>query len=266
MHNRDAKKRAWPSIESPAGTHIKATQRDLARYRTLRRSMRRYGRRKWQDDSNNGSNINNNNGDRNNNDDGDDEECEDEDTDVADGNERYREEQVCEKLSWREIAYTSFIWWASAGEKRSDPSAEDNDIEDDGDGDGDGDDNNDNDLAAPLASPDSDTLPLYPRPRPRPHHRRRRSSSDPPGSMEMEIVAYFHRLTGRLLSVMADIVEEGDEEEDVFFSLEDVERLGLDRYSEGDVRFVRAVCRRYFGREASVEQGGWNCCAGVKWC
>lgn len=245
MHNRDAKKRAWPSIESPAGTHIKATQRDLARYRTLRRSMRRYGRRKWQDGG----------GDNN---DGD-EEDEDEDTDVADGNERYREEQVCEKLSWREIAYTSFIWWASAGEKRRDPSAEDNDIEDD---DGDDDDNNNNDLAAPLASPDSDTLPLYPRP----HHRRRRSTSDPPGSMEMEIVAYFHRLTGRLLSVMADIVEEGDEEEDVFFSLEDVERLGLDRYSEGDVRFVRAVCRRYFGREASVEQGGWNCCAGVKWC
>lgn len=207
--------------------------------------MRRYGRRKWRNDNNNS----------------DEDEDEDEATDVSDGNERYREEQVCEKLSWREIAYTSFIWWASAGEKRRDPSAEDSDLEDDDD---DGDD--DNDLAAPLASPDSDTLPLYPRPRHHHHHHRRRRSSDPPGSMEMEIVAYFHRLTGRLLSVMADIVEEGDEEEDVFFSLEDVERLGLDRYSEGDVKFMRAVCRRYFGREASVEQGGWNCCAGVKWC
>lgn len=244
-HNRDAKKKAWPSIECPAGTQIKATQRDLARYRTLRRSMKRYGRRKWHG------------GDNNEQEEGGEEEEEEEDDldldlDVEDGNERHREEQVCEKLSWREIAYTSFIWWASAGEKRRDPSTEDSDTDPSADTDDD---------PAPLASPNSDTLPLCPRP----HHRRRRSSN-PAGSMEMEIVAYFHRLTGQLLSVMADIIEEGDEEEDVFFNLEDVERLGLDRYSEGDMRFVRAVCRRYFGREASVEQGGWNCCAGVKWC
>lgn len=241
-HNRDAKKKAWPSIESPAGTPVKATQRDLARYRTLRRSMKRYERRKRRAPTETP--------DDGNEDDDDNEQEEGDDLDVEDGIERHREEQACEKLSWREIAYTSFIWWASAGEKRRDPSSEDSDAEDAA--------VLDYDDPAPLASPDSDTLPLYPRPR-----RRSRNAS---GSMEMDIVAYFHRLTGRLLSVMADIVEEGDEDEDVFFSLEDVERLGLDRYSEGDVRFVRAVCRRYFGREASVEQGGWNCCAGVKWC
>lgn len=84
--------------------------------------------------------------------------------------------------------------------------------------------------------------------------------------LEMDVVAYFHRMTTRLLGVMAEIVEEGDEDEDVFFTLDDVERLGLDRYSEGDVAFVKALCRRYFGREASVEDGGWNCCAGGKWC
>lgn len=205
--------------------------------------MRSYGRRRRRDEEED-------DGEENVLENEEDEEDEDDSDD--DSEERHREEQVCEKLSWREIAYTSFIWWASAGEKRRDPSSHPDTC---ADGEGDY-----FDPYKPAPPADADTVPLI-SPRPR-----RRRSSDTTGSVETDIVAYFHRVTGRLISVMADIVEEGDEEEDVFFSLEDVDRLGLDRYSEGDVKFVKGVCKRYFGREAIVEEGGWSCCAGLKWC
>lgn len=165
---------------------------------------------------------------------------------------------MCERASWREIAYSGFIWWASAGEKRrehpdADPEASEEESEDE-------DGKQPGRVGAIPYSPgaEPERVPLNRRPR--------RRSSDDGSSLEMEVVGYFHRMTGRLLGVMAEIVEEGEEDEDVFFSLEDLERLGLDRYSEGDRRFVKAVCRRYFGREASMEEGGWSCCTGGRWC
>jgi hypothetical protein len=258
-HNKGAKHKIWPTIECPAGNPVKATQRDLSRYRALKRSLRRYKRRRR---STNGQDSNR-------------AEATQETEDENDHAEASREEQVCEKLSWREIAYSSFMWWASAGEKRRENEAQRNSDEiffEDG--------KRQRGEVLMSQDPDDEVMPLLPTsprrasssPFPRASHHRRRSSgfSIPPysdiGNMEMDIVAYFHRLTGKIMSYMAEIVDDADDEDEgVFVTLEDMDKLGLDRYSDGDVDFIKNICIRYFGREATVESRGWACC-GLKCC
>lgn len=264
-YNKGAKNKVWPTIECPAGTPVKATQRDLSRYRALKRSLKRYKRRR-RDNA-----IGRENGAETGADDGEDS--------ASEHAEASREEQVCEKLSWREIAYTSFMWWASAGEKRRETEAERNYDEMFFE--------NGKRRSGLFQEPDDDEvvplLPTSPRrasssPLPRTVHHRRRSSGfsvrsySDMGSMEMDIVAYFHRLTGKLMTYMAEIVddssdEDGSDEDEggVFVTLDDMDKLGLDRYSDADIAFVENICTRYFGREATVESNGWTCC-GVKCC
>lgn len=79
------------------------------------------------------------------------------------------------------------------------------------------------------------------------------------------------------MAYLAEIVDDGEgdggtggdgeagDEEGVFISLEDLDKLGLDRYSELDVTFVKNICLRYFGREAVVEGVSWECC-GIRYC
>lgn len=50
-------------------------------------------------------------------------------------------------------------------------------------------------------------------------------------------------------------------EKGVWISKEEMVRLGLDRWSEGDEVFLEEVVRKYFGRDVEVEGGkiGWCC-------
>ncbi|KAI5851193.1 hypothetical protein DFP73DRAFT_471708 [Morchella snyderi] len=210
---------AWPRLETSAGAPVLATQRDLVRYRGLKR---------WIGGGGGGGGE-----------------------EVGEGGGRRREESVCEPMSWREIAYSGFLWWASAGEKRS---------EGEGEGDGEGDDDDD-DEGRPLleAEPEEQEGGEG-------EGGRGGGGGAPPRTegecLEAEVVAYFQGMTDALLAGIAEVVEEAEEGEVVVFGCEEVERLGLDK-GVADAAFVKAVCERYFSREARVEVEGWSCLGGL---
>ncbi|KAF8425863.1 hypothetical protein EV426DRAFT_636325 [Tirmania nivea] len=295
VHTKQANKKAWPRIESPAGVPVKATQRDLRRYRKLRKGLQQYtGTTDWLS-SNVGSEGDNK-------------------------TTAHEEEAVCEKASWAELAYSGFLWWASAGEKRQDNNAEENGdgvapavgrlpqwereerevqddqeslldrpAEDERDEDEDGDSYNQRRSSAVDSSL---ILPFETQVLPRPM---RETSS---GAVEMDIIAYFHRLTAQIVEGMAEVVKfsdgsgypaqgitEEDEDEDtgdstserrdlldgsgfrpqqpsrgesvgVWFTKDEMARMGLDRWNKSDERFLDEMGRTWWRREVSVEKGG----------
>jgi hypothetical protein len=277
-HSKNAKERVWPTAEGSDGLPLKATQRDLRRYRALTRSLKsRYHRKQSlfldDEDDEDGQPIIRAPGEV-------DEEAE----------EPNNIEEACEKLTWREIAYSSFIWWASAGEQqRSDAEAEDGRLLLDTHfaytptvpdyahqrRSSDSDDENDE----PQATSSSSSSPAAARRRSRRRSViRRRSTSlrqEGVGSEEMDIIAYFHRMTQRMFSVLAERIEEGDNEEDddedehrglvhsegpVVVALDDMERMGMDRYSDADRHAVASIMGRWWGRRVQVEEARWRCC------
>lgn len=284
-YSKNATQKAWPRLECPAGTPLKATQRDLRRYRALRRSLRR--RYQHSDES-------------------PDEDDSSAATDDSTEEEPSGIEDICEKLSWREIAYSGFLWWASAGEKRSDEEADDSlpfdmhtrtphraaaneDHENFGEeGTNEGDEGVPGRLSTRTTmSTGSNTGTSTPYTA-TPHRRqslRRRSTTltslgrQGLGSAELDIIAYFHRSTQRILSVVSHASQishvdmsvdnddevtllptEGGDDEAIFVSLEDMDRMGLDRYSDIDMAFVKECGERWFGRKVEVERWRVNCC------
>lgn len=264
-----AKEKTWPRLKRRQGVEIKATQRDLRRYHTLRRDLRRHAghHRALSPRSRDGY---------------DDEqglilpiENQQETFDEASST---IDEKLIEPQSWSALAYSSFMWWASAGEQRTDLDEE---AEHD---------------AALLhdASYYRDASP----PRPR-------SSRVAPGmvdvddasaSLEMVVIAYFHRLSSLIFRTLADVVEasdghgsgDGDEHEDgdedrdqdgdeqplhvegrheeaIFVASEDMTRMGLDLWSDGDREFVGELLGLYWGRKAEVQGARVECC-GVRIC
>lgn len=255
-YTKQAKEKVWPRMSNTAKLEIKASQRDLRRYRTLRQGLRRFqtrsqatlpygsGRRQ--------SEVNN-----------------DQSTllPVANTQETFDDasstidEKMIEPPSWSSLAYSSFMWWASAGEKRADLDEE---VEHD---------------AALLRDQNdhSNVSPSSPT-------SRRRSIPNPMGGMEdglfripeMAIIAYFHRLTALILNTLADIVEAEDAPADsndqeplrtedaddkcIRVRSEDMTRMGLDSWSEGDKKFVRELLELYWGRRSEVQGARVECC------
>ncbi|KAK5141705.1 hypothetical protein LTR04_002503, partial [Oleoguttula sp. CCFEE 6159] len=219
-------------IRTSQGTAIKATQRDLRRYRTLKHEISRLTtiRSNLYTDEPDGT------------DDEDDHENEDEDTallpdsseqkaartadDAASTTGSDAAEKLVEPVTWSALAYSSFMWWASAGER-------DSALVDEAE------------LDQSLLS-DLSFLAAH---RPRPHSSASGASSapaadNPAAKAAMALIAYFHRLTTLMLETMAEIVDaaddgvgSGDEDaaaaaaavaEVVAVSSEDVGRMGLD--------------------------------------
>jgi DENN domain-containing protein 11/Domain of unknown function (DUF4484) len=172
---------------------------------------------------------------------------------------------IIELQSWSHIAYTSLLWWASAGEKRSGPD-EDEDEEADHD--------------AHLLGDDDDS-----------------------SSAELTIVSYFHRLTNTIFGNISNAIAkaDGDElweragidaedddaesEEDeaaavtdgetnedqallsnkandsvVEITHEDLMSMGLDIWSSSDRIFVEDLVRTWWGREAAAKGSRIECC------
>lgn len=133
-HAINGKDRAWPTVESPKGVPMKATQRDLRRFRTLKAGLKRLATR--------GSAV-----------------ADDEDENpvsisnetrrpseparrpsrisissikttnfLSDGDESHMiadaAEKIVEPMTWAALAYSGFMWWASAGEQRRSDEAE----------------------------------------------------------------------------------------------------------------------------------------------
>lgn len=143
---------------------LKATQRDARRYAMLRRGLRQFS------------------SDRSTS----------PDTDDSDTDSTYSSSTIVEPLSWARLAYTSFIWWASAGENRDGLSEEEEEqqIEQD---------------ARLLASVESLAYP--------PTTPGRRSvhtedhAQEPP---EVALVAYFRRLTTQIFFTLAGAIARHD--------------------------------------------------------
>ena len=267
-YSKQAREKVWPSVEVKKGIEIKATQRDLRRYRTLRRELRRFPRSHSPHAIEYSSveqtsdlpfeNI---------------QETYDDASSTLDA-------QLAEPQSWSALAYSSFMWWASAGEKRTD-------LDEEADHD-----------AALLRHFDNYRGDSPERPR-----SARKSPGRSPGTegmdtapaaLEMTIIGYFHRLTTLIFKTLSDIIDASDYSDDddseiadaddnggqksqkrsgrnpedmtaVHVSSEDMSRMGLDIWSESDREFVRELVALYFGRNTDVRGGRVECC-GVRIC
>lgn len=107
---------------------------------------------------------------------------------------------------------------------------------------------------------------------------------------EMAIIAYFHRLSTRIITILSDIVDATNEDEDdveqesaplrdggeddgeggnegpaVFITSADIAKMGLDEWSASDHAFVVELVKAYFGRRAHVEGMNIDIC-GIRIC
>ncbi|KAI1427003.1 hypothetical protein F5Y12DRAFT_712615 [Xylaria sp. FL1777] len=263
-HAPNAKKHIWPIVELPHGVTVKATQRDLRRFRSLKAAIARMEENVVISTPNTPQPAAANRED---------------DTLLDDA------EQVVEPTSWTALAYSGFMWWASAGEKpRSDEAeeaAQDASLFS-------------NDLAsssmgmnmprtADIAASVSSLTP-----------RRSSTAASAPldideAHAELAIIGYFHRLTTQFLTALADAIENssdagiGDEipmeEDDALIDADEedvqghgvhidsdvIKRMGLDIWSASDAEFVSQLLKTYFDRQAYVEGKGVELC-GIRVC
>ena len=252
--SRQAREKAWPRIEVAKGLNNKATQRDLRRYQSLGTELQRFPKEdgvqltsgtlptseqiQSQTPHFSAENM----------------------TETYDDASSTIDEKLIEPHSWAALVYSSFMWWASAGENRTDLDEE---AEHD---------------AALLRNPND----YYNGSPTRPKSASAKSPEapameDPPVGLEMAVIAYFHRFTTLILGTLAQIIEASDGDEDgggeqgserdsvVFVSSEDVARMGLDIWSSSDRIFVEELIDFYWGRRAEVQGGEVECC-GIRIC
>lgn len=265
MPGPDSPEGAWPTVECPKGSPVRATQRDLRRFHALRDGLINLAavaasgpgaaERPETSHSQHGKSA------------------------EATPNEAV--EGIVEPPSWASLAYSGFMWWASAGEQLRSEEQEESSRD-----------------AALLADLGTSAMGGTPS--------RRRSNSQldmltmadsiaslraesntADAHIELAIIAYFHRLTAQTLGVLADLVDDNDEaypqyrddddneaeddeeplvpEQSITVDSRAVETMGLDVWSAGDAIFVRDLMERYFGREAAIESKGVQVC-GMRVC
>lgn len=235
-HAVNAKEKVWPTVESRKGEALKATQRDLRRFRTLKVGLRRLAATSSAIEEDDQGPSNNTEPRRSSTlsnrrsrmsmssikttnflPDGEDAHV------LADASDK-----IVEPMTWAALAYSGFMWWASAGEQRRSDEAEEQAY--------------DNSLISDLLPAPS----MHP-PRESPGQRRpsgsfnvtavqegggmgdsvtsltarRTTGADGLSSFgsadsaddeerarsELAIITYFHRLTSGILSTLAEVVE-----------------------------------------------------------
>lgn len=311
----NAKEKSWPTVESPKGVVVRATQRDLRRFKHLQASLTRLtGHSPTPSRTASGSapapgaqpaSSSTNTSPQ----------AQASDIRLSRPSTSlrphraldiavYESEKIVEPSTWAALAYSGFMWWASAGEQRRREEADETGQD-----------------AALLA----DLGPLAPTMGGTPGLPVDGSlgslgqggdddgDEDERARVELAIIAYFHRLTTQMLSVLADIVDSCDEDDILGVHVaaaaaaaagatsggsrgEDGARLlgsgvhaadegtddegsgawvrvdsdalanmGLDVWSQSDAEFVRDVTPRYFARRAYVEGKGVEVC-GLRVC
>lgn len=241
----------WPRIKNSSGAEVRATHRDLRRWRFLRRALHRSSQQpRYTDDDDTDRAI-------------------DDDADEGTGllmpgsfddpdSDRY--DAVVEPTSWSALAYSGFIWWASAGER---DAALDQEEEQDA-----------------VLNGDLEHAP----PAPEPHQYRdepdadddspEQNSPETDSTLHMELLAYFHRYSHQIFSGAASVIDTeasaGDESDaegdvEVIIGEDDLRRMGLDGWSEKDREFVVDMMAMYFGKRAVVHGAGIDCC-GIRIC
>jgi hypothetical protein len=258
-HLNEKKEENWPILKrSGTGAEIKATQRDLRRYRTLRRALspitrlsrgqnrdlRQTVEEPGEEDEDEQAHLLYAHDRSNTN-------CDDEDERIA------GEEKLVERISWSALAYSSFMWWASAGEKEEGLAQEE---EQD---------------AALLGNIGEIARTIADSQR---YHDGGESDSHTEykgtAEVEMGIIAYFHRITKAVFESCIEVVEErdaeGDQSEDadeevITIGSDDLRRCGLDVWSEGERRFIKEFMALWFERVVEVHAVSIECC-GVRVC
>ncbi|KAF3481232.1 uncharacterized protein GIQ15_03991 [Arthroderma uncinatum] len=284
-YSRQAPEKAYPKMSlSPrtaAGqqrdpkaksTPIKATQRDSRRFVTLRDGLKEFARLG---------------------------EISVPDREDSDNTSTFSSNSLVEPVSWPLLAYTSFIWWASAGEKGAGLS--DEEAEQDA-------------ALLQVAHDDSEAVDD---PSNTPYRRESMAVPDANNmSQEIAIITYFRRLTTQIFTILFDIVSradeelndspefsqsessftrryrdnegeeevEGDEEElnsstlvgehdddqpllrtpdddDIItITSSDITNMGLDAWSHADKMFIVELVNVWWGRKAQVEGSHIQCC------
>lgn len=299
-HTANAQERAWPVVECPRGSPIKATQRDLRRFNALRAGLAQLvsetsepsnPRPESSQSQTSAVRLSTSSSNR-----------------IVQPGVEEAVDKIVEPQSWASLAYSGFMWWASAGEQLRSEEQEESSRD-----------------AALLANLSSNGRPPHsPMALRSPSASRlddllndsiaslvgnRDASNDGDAHIELAIIAYFHRLTTQILSVLADLVDSDEQaypppeeryrdedesvedeqpaeedEEDVLVPKLDsddqeendgippitvdsraVETMGLDVWSGSDALFIQALMERYFGREATLEGKGVDVC-GVRIC
>lgn len=263
LHCAEASSKIWPKVESPQGIELRATQRDLRRYQALQWGLSRHF---CPPSSRRPSTSSQASTDR---------------TLLAASastlpsrENAMRDTQdtdtIVEPLSWSALAYSGFMWWASAGEQRVHSEEE-----------ADFDDSLLSNLAFPRGTPKTPPV-LSPWPHSTPPVEQTPSKT---AVRELAIIAYFHRLTANMLSILSDLVDttgsdddredqqplvdgEGNEEHDgprIYVSSADVARMGLDVWSPNDHKFIEEATNLYFGQRVHIEGRSIDVC-GVRVC
>ena len=264
-HTKRAEQRVWPRIYDSKGSELKATQRDLRRYRVLKREIHRFDllpspNATTPDFPRSLTTLNQ-----------DSYETDTSSTHDAD---------LAEKKSFTAVVYEGFMWWAAAGEKRTDLDEEEQQD------------------AALLRQVDGEGSPNRPRSSGR-SPAGMHLSDHGPAALEVAIVAFFHRLTTQILKTLADLVTDADNAsildegaagdngslatgsfdsaplisaEDsekrcpVVVEADEMSRMGLDLWSDSDRTFVEELVALYWGRKAEVAKTPAIECCGVKIC
>ncbi|CAG7951871.1 unnamed protein product [Penicillium salamii] len=239
-HTKQAEERTFPKLSLINHTNpqhhlpLQATQRDARRHAMLRRGLR---------------------------------------TTDSDTDSTYSSSPVVEPVSWTRLAYTSFMWWASAGENRDGLTEEEEEAQLEQD-------------SRLLASVENLSL----------------ESDQPP---EVAMVAYFRRMTAQIFGTLAGVIARNDEDgynepyaddddesvsrsrsigdespllrqrsgtssqrdslresgcEVVTVSVADMAEMGLDVWSVTDRVFVEELIGLWWGREARVDCARIRCC------
>ncbi|KAI0480250.1 hypothetical protein GGR56DRAFT_625203 [Xylariaceae sp. FL0804] len=272
----NAARHIWPAVECPQGVPVKATQRDLRRFRSLKAGLSRIRAAAESAGTSPTSPR-------------PPKPPADDDQYLDDA------EQIVEPVSWAALAYSGFMWWASAGEQARSDQAEEF--------------AQDSALLVELSSPNSSMI------MPRAADLAASASSLTPrrassgvvsapleqdeARVELAAIAYFHRLTNQVFGTLADIVESmsdddydddddagdddspmgGEEEDDALLDPDEREppgrrvrigadamkRMGLDMWSAADAEFVRHALRAYFDLKVQFEGKGVEVC-GVRVC
>lgn len=266
----DAASKVWPTVEGPKGQPIKATQRDLRRFRALKAGLARVAAVSKPSDTPGSPRSESANQIRPST----------SGTTVIGEESDDALDKVVQPATWAELAYGGFMWWASAGEQRH---------------------GYEHDEAVHDASLIADWTPAMPA-NPAPgsttrermvdsvtsfSERRTSSSIDDEARVELAIVAFFHRLTTDILTIVSDAVDavetespysdesdgDGDQAQllprgsgrPVKVDSAAFELMGLDVWSAADEEFVKSVADTYFGRDAEVEGKGIEVC-GLRVC
>ena len=279
-HSESAKERMWPTVECPKGVPVKATQRDLRRFKWLKMSLARIDPKAATTPQIPRSPLSDRIGQR----------------PVSTPTEPNRTptislsrptenlrpgtatsqtplraqanpdddaERVVEPTTWAALAYSGFIWWASAGEQgRSDEVDELA---------------HDSALLADLTANTPKMAGRTPRKssfgaasssgnnvRERgimesvstlanQRDGAQETSDDEQARIELAIIAYFHRLTTSMLSVLSDLVDTADDDDllDLDIDPNAVGEEYRDNYNEDDDQ-----TGLLYGQEQSGIQGG----------